>query len=104
MCFGEPRRLSVDLDFNYVGNPDREAMLAERPSADKRPRAEIIFLVEEAPEGERGNSGPPFSLPLSFFLHEHPLQASFDEAGTANAGAGAASRRGETTVSPGAGP
>lgn len=29
-----PRRLSVDLDFNYVGSPDRETMLAERPGVE----------------------------------------------------------------------
>ena len=35
LCFGEPRRLSVDLDFNYVGHLDRKAMLAERPTRDE---------------------------------------------------------------------
>lgn len=29
--FGSPTRLSVDLDFNYVGAVDRQEMLAERP-------------------------------------------------------------------------
>jgi predicted nucleotidyltransferase component of viral defense system len=27
----ELARLSIDLDFNYIGNPGREEMLAERP-------------------------------------------------------------------------
>ena len=35
LCFGAPKRLSVDLDFNYVGHPDREIMLAERPKVEE---------------------------------------------------------------------
>ena len=31
LCFGPPTRLSVDLDFNYVGQVEREKMLADRP-------------------------------------------------------------------------
>ncbi len=31
LCFGAPERLSVDLDFNDVGAPDREAMIRDRP-------------------------------------------------------------------------
>jgi hypothetical protein len=33
--FGPPARLSVDLDFNYVGALEREAMLAERPVVER---------------------------------------------------------------------
>jgi len=33
--FGPPSRLSVDLDFNYVGAADREAMLAQRPEVER---------------------------------------------------------------------
>ena len=32
-------RLSVDLDLNYVGAPDREGMLAERPKIEAALRA-----------------------------------------------------------------
>lgn len=32
--FGAPRRLSVDLDFNYIGQLGREAMLRERPQVE----------------------------------------------------------------------
>jgi predicted nucleotidyltransferase component of viral defense system len=32
--FGVPRRLSVDLDFNYIGAVGREDMLAERPRVE----------------------------------------------------------------------
>ncbi len=35
LCFGPPSRLSVDLDFNYVGSASREQMLADRPSVDE---------------------------------------------------------------------
>lgn len=35
LCFGEPRRLSVDLDFNYVGNLEKGAMEAERPDIER---------------------------------------------------------------------
>jgi predicted nucleotidyltransferase component of viral defense system len=31
LCFGPPTRLSVDLDFNYVGQAVREKMLGDRP-------------------------------------------------------------------------
>ncbi len=31
LCFGAPERLSVDLDFNDIGAPDREARLRDRP-------------------------------------------------------------------------
>ncbi len=33
--FGPPSRLSVDLDFNYIGAADREAMLAGRPEVER---------------------------------------------------------------------
>jgi len=31
LCFGPPKRLSVDLDFNYIGQIEREQMLKDRP-------------------------------------------------------------------------
>ena len=31
LCFGRPLRLSVDLDFNYIGGAEREKMLEARP-------------------------------------------------------------------------
>ena len=34
LFFGEPTRLSVDLDFNFIGALDRDAMLAERPMVE----------------------------------------------------------------------
>ena len=35
LCFGEPRRLSVDLDFNYIRSLDKGAMEAERPDIER---------------------------------------------------------------------
>lgn len=35
LAFGEPSRLSVDLDFNYIGKADREGMLVDRPRVEK---------------------------------------------------------------------
>ena len=35
LCFGPPKRLSADLDFNYVGDRDREKMLADRQQVDQ---------------------------------------------------------------------
>ena len=35
LAFGAPRRLSVDLDYNYVANVDRGAMLADRPRVEE---------------------------------------------------------------------
>lgn len=34
LSFGAPRRLSVDLDFNYVGSLDRAKMLQDRPTIE----------------------------------------------------------------------
>jgi predicted nucleotidyltransferase component of viral defense system len=34
LCFGAPSRLSVDLDFNYVGHSQRERMLEDRPRVE----------------------------------------------------------------------
>jgi hypothetical protein len=39
LCFGPPRRLSVDLDFNYVGGSDRERMLRDRPEVERAVQA-----------------------------------------------------------------
>ena len=35
LAFGPPERLSVDLDFNYVGAVERERMLTERPRVEQ---------------------------------------------------------------------
>jgi hypothetical protein len=35
LAFGPPSRLSVDLDFNYVGAEEREGMLRQRPDVER---------------------------------------------------------------------
>jgi predicted nucleotidyltransferase component of viral defense system len=35
LCFGPPRRLSVDLDFNYIAALDRSRMLKDRPQVEQ---------------------------------------------------------------------
>jgi len=35
LCFGPPQRLSVDLDYNYIGHLDRAAMLEARPVVEQ---------------------------------------------------------------------
>jgi len=35
LAFGPPRRLSVDLDYNYVAHVEREAMLVDRPRVEE---------------------------------------------------------------------
>jgi len=35
LAFGPPSRLSVDLDFNYIGAEERETMLRQRPDVER---------------------------------------------------------------------
>ena len=35
LCFGSPKRLSVDLDYNYIGNLEREKMLEDCPRVEQ---------------------------------------------------------------------
>lgn len=35
LCFGFPKRLSVDLDYNYIGNLNREKMLEDRSRVEE---------------------------------------------------------------------
>lgn len=35
LCFGPPMRLSVDLDFNYIGSHERSKMLEDRPKVEE---------------------------------------------------------------------
>lgn len=35
LCFGPPKRLSVDLDFNYIRHTDRQRMLQDRPAVEE---------------------------------------------------------------------
>lgn len=53
LAFGPPARLSVDLDFNYIGALDREAMRAERPIVE-----DLIARIASS-EGYRVQWSPP---------------------------------------------
>jgi len=53
--FGPPVRLSVDLDFNYVGSGDRNAMLAERPEVER-----AFDIVAEGQKYRLQRSGEEF--------------------------------------------
>ena len=35
LCYGPPKRLSVDLDYNYIGEIERKKMLEDRPQVEK---------------------------------------------------------------------
>ena len=35
LLLDSPRRLSVDLDFNYIGHLERDKMLADRPKVEE---------------------------------------------------------------------
>lgn len=50
-------RLSVDIDLNYIGAPDRETMLAERPKVEQAIVAVCgrhDFAVHRIPEDHAG--------------------------------------------------
>lgn len=54
---GPPRRLSVDLDFNYVGAVDRQAMLNERPDVERAVEAvsrELSYRAQWSREEHAG--------------------------------------------------
>ena len=79
-------RLSVDLDLNYVGAPDLETMLSERPKVEKAIQAACErqgFLVRRVPSEHAGGKwrlgyerahGGTATLELDLnFLHRIPL-------------------------------
>lgn len=52
-----PPRLSVDLDFNYVGSAERSAMLAERPEVERdllRLTRALGYEVRQSPDSHAG--------------------------------------------------
>ncbi len=57
LCWGSPTRLSVDLDYNYVGELDREAMLDARPKVEDA--VEMLarrrgYFVQRSPDAYAG--------------------------------------------------
>ena len=64
------RRLSVDIDLNYIGTADREVMLSERPKIEQAVQAvcgRLGMQVRRAPTGHAGGKwrlSYPLSVPL----------------------------------------
>ena len=89
LCFGTPPRLSVDLDFNYVGALELEQMLDQRPDVE---RAVITiaeakrYTIQESADshagrklylGYRNASGGADRVEVDLnFLHRLPLIAN----------------------------
>lgn len=62
LCFGPPPRLSVDLDYNYVGEVDREAMLLERPQVERTLEALAVRLGYQPQRSRDAAAGRAFYL------------------------------------------
>lgn len=57
LCFGPPKRLSADLDFNYIGHAERDAMLAHRSEVHEavmQLAGRMRYQTQESPEGFAG--------------------------------------------------
>lgn len=83
---GPPPRLSVDLDFNYIGAPDREAMLSARPDVERAVDAiarELKYEIQRSRDEFAGRklflnyvsvSGSPDRIEIDLnFLQRLPL-------------------------------
>ena len=88
LCFGEPRRLSVDLDFNYVGKLEKEGMHAERPEVERAIRnisEGRDYRIQESAEAHGGRklylafvnvAGAPDRIEVDVnYLYREPLVA-----------------------------
>jgi predicted nucleotidyltransferase component of viral defense system len=86
LCFSEPRRLSVDLDFNYVGRQDRAGMLEQRPLVERAVRQLVSgagYRVQQSADEHAGRKlylqfrnayGTMDRIELDLnFLHRVPL-------------------------------
>ena len=89
LCFGPPRRLSVDLDYNYVGQAERERMIEERlaiEAAVSELARRRQYLVQKSAEafaggkfylGYRSALGNPDRIEIDLnFLFRVPLAES----------------------------
>jgi len=70
--FGPPRRLSIDLDYNYVAQLDRDSMLAERPEIE----AAVVQIAER--QGFRVQTSAEAFAGRKLHLH---YAAALDRAG-----------------------
>lgn len=89
LCFGPPLRLSVDLDFNYVGSQDRGVMLEQRPEVERAVRriAESQdYRIQQSRDehagrkfylGFQSSTGTPDRIEVDInYLHRVPLAPS----------------------------
>lgn len=87
LCFGSPARLSVDLDFNYIGSVDRSRMLEERPLVERAVQQIASgrgYQIQKSRDEHAGRkyfltygsaSGSPDRVEVDLnFLHRVPLQ------------------------------
>ena len=59
LCYGAPRRLSVDLDFNDIGAADREQMQSDRPlvaAALERVARRAGYQIQRSREAHAGQT------------------------------------------------
>lgn len=79
-------RLSVDIDINYIGETDREKMLAELPGVEQAVQAVFLregFIIKRLPKEHAGGkwrlgyqsiTGQPGNLEVDInFMYRHPL-------------------------------
>lgn len=62
-------RLSIDIDLNYIGQIDREAMLAERPEVERALEAvcgRAGIAIDRTPGAHAGGNLPGASPSLSW--------------------------------------
>jgi predicted nucleotidyltransferase component of viral defense system len=83
-------RLSIDIDINYIGETDREKMLAERPGVEQAAQAVFSregFIIKRLPEQHAGGkwrlgyqsiTGQPGNLQVDInFMYRQPLYDIF---------------------------
>jgi predicted nucleotidyltransferase component of viral defense system len=62
LFFGAPPRLSVDLDFNYIGHLDRAGMLEERPEVERALQGIAKGQGYQLQQSRDGHAGRKFYL------------------------------------------
>jgi len=85
--FGAPTRLSVDLDFNYIGHVEREKMLADRPVVEDavvKLTERMHYRIQRSPDTFAGRKlfltypsvqGPDERIEIDLnFLYRIPLE------------------------------
>jgi predicted nucleotidyltransferase component of viral defense system len=79
LCFGPPKRLSVDLDYNYIRRLDRSDMLADRPRLENALEAltrAMGFRIQKSAEAFAGRKY--FLGYRSTFGHEERIEVDLN--------------------------